>query len=69
MNYGKDSRDDGNNIQDISPHPLVRVNAIRFKRELLFNGNCVQILGFRVFSNISLIMFIHQFMIAFVKVG
>jgi hypothetical protein len=33
MGYGKDSVDDDNNTQDRSPHPLVSVNVVRFKKE------------------------------------
>jgi hypothetical protein len=40
-----------------------------FKKEVLLNRNCVHNLRFRVSSNITLIMFIHQFMTTFVKVG
>jgi hypothetical protein len=30
--YGKSSRDDDNNTQDISPHPLIGVSVVRFKK-------------------------------------
>jgi hypothetical protein len=33
VGYVKDSRDDDNNTQATSPHPLVHLNAIRLKKD------------------------------------
>jgi hypothetical protein len=66
MSYCEDSRDDGNNTYSTSLHPLVCVNVVRlFFLKTLINKKCVHSLRFKVFLELSLVMF--QFKIAFVK--